>query len=270
MPAAALDFPLLPGGQEPFASGGLHYPRSFIFADGTTSPLFVKGVIPSAELEQVAQHTARQIAAHYAGRRLLVVQILEGARVFARMLLPHLDRLCLTAGIDYEMGAVQVRSYSHGSQATAHTVLTPLQDSRCRDLADCRGFDGVVLVDDLIDAGLTMTWLITEYLPRFTAQDIGICTMLDKKRPRTDKVAGVLSRSLISAGLEVPDDWLVGYGLDLALGGGEGIPPLHLFRQALPGGVYAFNSAIEERLASEYRQRPAWVASQLAVYRSQL
>lgn len=265
--AAKVDFPLVSGNQEPFQDRTLRYPRAFTFADGASAPLFKKGVVPASELEEIARITAEQIAAGYAGQRLLVVQVLEGARVFARMLLPYLDQLCPGADIDYEMGAVQVRSYSQGSQATAHTILTPLQDSRGRELSDCRAYDGVVLVDDLIDAGLTMAWLITEYLPRFAAKGVGFCTMLDKERARTDAVAQVLARHLLSAGRQVANDWLVGYGLDLALSGGERIPPLHLFRQALPGGVYAFNSEIEARLAHEYQQQPDWVAGQLAAYR---
>lgn len=267
--AAEVDFPLLPGCQDTFQDRTVRYPRFFTFADGSSAPLFTRGIVSLHSLERIAQSTAEHIVKRYVGQRLLVVQVLEGARAFARMVTPHLDRLCPVSGIDYELGAVQVRSYSHGSQATKHHILSPLQDSQGAQLPDCSAFEGVVLVDDLVDGGDTMAWLITEYLPRFAAKSVGFCTMLDKDRPRTQDVDDTLSAFLISAGQKVPNDWLVGYGLDMALPGCGETSTLHLFRQPLPGGVYAFNSDIEERLVREYQQRPAWVAEQLSPYRSQ-
>lgn len=264
--ATEIEFPLLPGTQEHYQDSSYRYPLSFTFADGSYAPLFTRGVVSSLNLKKVALTAVEQILARHAGQRVLVVQILEGARVFARMLAPHLERLCPQAGIEYEMGAVQVRSYSHGSHATGHQIIKPLQDGHGQKLTDCRKYDAVVLVDDLIDAGDTMAWLISEYLPDFMAKEIGICTMLDKDRKRTKTVEAILCSHLISAGKSVPNDWLVGYGLDLALPGWGQTPTLHLFRQALPGGIYAFNSAIEDRLTREYQQRPAVVAEQLSIY----
>lgn len=264
--ATEVDFPLLPGNRAP-EQQSLPFPLSFAFSDGSSAPLFRRGVVSALELEEVAQSSAELITTQYAGQRILIVQILEGARIFAQMLQPYLDQLSPAAGMDYEMGAVQVRSYGHGSHASAHQIITPLRNSLGEEITDCSTFDGLVLVDDLIDAGNTLAWLAMEYLPRFTAKGIGFCTMLDKTRPRTSTVEKILRRHLISAGRQVPNDWLVGYGLDMALPGTREIPPLHLFRQPLPGGVYAFNSDIEKRLIQEYQQRPAWVTEQLNSYR---
>lgn len=264
--ATAVEFPLLLGNQEPFQDQAFRYPLSFSFSDGSSAPLFTAGVVSSPALERIALSTVEQIATRHMGQRLLLVQVLEGARLFFRMLIPHLEHLCPAAGIDYEIGSLKVRSYSHGSRAASHQILQPLQDSRGQELNNCSGFDGVILIDDLIDAGHTMAWLITEYLPCFTVNRIGVSTMLSKSRSRTNTVNEILSRHLISAGMQVPNDWLVGYGLDMALPGDGETQTLHLFRQALPGGVYAFNSNIEERLVREYQQRPAWVAEQLSAY----
>lgn len=249
-------------------SDGLPYPLVYTFMDGSTAPLFSRGEVPAAEIERIAQATAMAIARRYEGQQVLVVLILEGARLFGEMVLCQLERLQEGHGLHYEVATIQVRSYGQGSQASAHRVLQPLQDHLGREIQDCATFDGVALVDDLIDGGDTMAWLIREYLPRLSAQDIGVCTMLEKERRRSRAVEEALAGCLVSTGRRVPDEWLVGYGLDMALSGGEDRSTLHLFRQALPGGIYAFNKDIEQRLMAEYRANPERVAQQLAAYLS--
>lgn len=268
MAAEEIAFPLLPGSHGPCLVDEQAYPRFFTFADGCSTPLFTSGVLPAKEIERIAELTAARISAHYGGQRLLVVQVLEGARTFAEMVLPHLGRLQKAKGLCFEVGALQVRSYGQGSQASVQRIVRPLQDHLGRDLQDCAAFDGVVLIDDLIDGGQTMVWLVQEYLPRFAAKDLGVCVMLKKDRRRNRGVDDVLSGCLLSSGKLVPDEWLVGYGLDLALPGAGASPGLHLFRPPLPGGIYAFNSSIEKRLAAEYQSSPQRVREQLRVYLS--
>ncbi len=265
MAGEEIAFPLLPGGGDFYQIDGLKFPQSFTFTDGSTAPLFSSGVVPIVELERIARLTAERIGQRYGGQRLLVVQVLEGGRSFAEMVVRHLRGL---HGVSYEVATVQVRSYGQGSQAAVHRILQPLQDGLGRELHDCAAFDGVLLVDDLIDGGQTMAWLVRDFLPRFAAKSIGICTMLEKDRERCREVDEVLKRGLISSGLLVPDEWLVGYGLDLTLPGKGEQPPLHLFRQALPGGIYAFNSAIEQRLTQAYQTDPQGVVKQLMAYLS--
>jgi len=262
-------FPLWSGSPGHYLSEGLRYPRFYTFIDGVVAPLFVNGVVPAAEIEGIALATAAAIARRYGGQRLLVVLILEGARIFGERVLRQLERLQEDYSLHYEVATIQVRSYEQGSQATAHKVLQPLRDHRGRELEDCGAFDGVALIDDLIDGGGTMVWLIREYLPRLSAKGLGVCTMLAKDRQRSRAVEDALAGCLISTGRRAPDEWLVGYGLDMALPGGEGRrPTLHLFRQALPGGIYAFNTAIEQRLIAEHQANPQGVEDQLGVYLS--
>lgn len=265
MAAEKIAFPLLADGHHSALVDGLTYPLSFSFSDGSHAPLFTSGVVPAEELEQVARLTAERIAARYGGQRLLVIQILEGARTFAGMVRPYLED---PHGLRFELATVQVRSYGQGSQAAAHRIVQPLRDQWDQELTECGAFDGVVVLDDLIDGGQTVAWLVRDYLPRFAVRGLGVCTMLEKDRQRSRAVDEVLSGCLLSAGRRVPDEWLVGYGLDMALPGGGDIPDLHLFRQALPGGIYAFNSAIEERLLAAYQTNPTDVRRQLKIYLS--
>jgi hypoxanthine-guanine phosphoribosyltransferase len=286
------NFPLLASSQAPYQADGRSYPRVFSFSDGSCAPLFTSGVVAVEELERIAQVTASRIAERYAGQRLLLVQVLEGARTFTAMVIRHLESMREAYGVDYEVASVQVRSYSQGTQATSLRVLQPLQNHLGRELTECTGFEGVVLVDDLIDAGSTVAWLVREYLPKFIARGAGrglssvplkgglnripaglgrglsVCTMLDKERQRDGVVEEVLAECLLSSGLLVPDEWLVGYGLDMALPATGDRPALNLFRQALPGGIYAFNSAIVQQLIAAYETDPAEVHRQLEVYLS--
>ena len=269
MAAETVAFPLLAAGDHsPLLVDGLTYPRSFTFSDGSQAPLFTRGVVPAKGLKQVAKLTAERIAARYGGQRLLVIQILEGARTFAGMMLPCLEELRLAHGLCFEVATVQVRSYGQGSRASAHRILQPLRGLGGREVTECGAFDGVVLIDDLIDGGQTVAWLVRDYLPPFAVRGVSVCTMLEKDRLRSQAVDEVLSGCLLSAGRRVADEWLVGYGLDLALPGTGDIPDLHLFRQALSGGIYAFNSALEERLLAAYQTNPTDVRQQLGVYLS--
>lgn len=263
-----IGFPLLAGSPDPYCVTGLSYPRTFSFRDGSRAPLFVSGVVEVAELDLIARTTAARIARHYGNRRLLVIQVLEGARTFAAMVVGHLGRLARGERPEFELASIRVRSYGQGTRASAHQVLQPLRDSAHREITEVAGFGGVVVVDDLIDGGDTVAWLVGDYLPRLAARGVGVCTMLTKERPRSREVEGILAEHLLSGGRRVADEWLVGYGLDMALPGGEGRPSLHLFRQALPGGIYAFNQAIEQRLLADHLAAPEATGRQLGIYLS--
>lgn len=266
MPTEHRPFPLLAGQPGPYQAGPLSYPRLYTFADGSSAPLFSRGILAASELEAIAQATAGIIAARCQGQRLLLIHILEGGRTFAGLLHDALRQRQADHDLRYEVAALKVRSYSQGSQSRGHKVLRPLTDCQGREMTDCSPYDGVVLIDDLIDCGQTMAWLISEYLPRLAAKSLGVCTMLEKDRGREAAVEAILGGCLISAGRLVPDEWLVGYGLDMALAGSGKQAGAHLFRQALPGGIYAFNSAIEQRLQAEYQADPGRVTGQLQVY----
>ncbi len=263
--AEPLGFPLLAGNPDPCLRDGKNYPLT-VLLDGVPEYLFAKGVAPASALMAMAAETARLLSVRYAGRRLLLVEVREGGGIFAGLVHRQLAGLGAETGLRAEPGNIKVRSYGQGSRATAPRVVKPLCDARGRELADCSKFDAVVLLDDLIDAGHTAIWLAETYLPRFAAREVAVCTMLDKERPRGREVEAALCRIVLSSGLRVADDWLVGYGLDMTVPGGGATPDLHLFRPPLPGGVYAFNTALEPRLTAAYQADPQGLRRQLASY----
>lgn len=262
-----MTFPLLANEPGPYRVAGQSCPRCFSFSDGSSAPLFVSGVVTAAEVGRIARHTAERIVEGHGGQRLLLVQVLEGGRTFAELVIAQLASLAEAKGVRYEVATIQVRSYGQGTEASAHQVLQPLRDRSGREVTG-DGFDGVVVIDDLIDGGQTVAWLVTNYFAGLALKNVGVCTMLVKERERSPEVEALLAGCLISGGKLVPDEWLVGYGLDLAIPGTDRVPGLYLFRQALPGGIYAFNRAMVRQLIADYQADPEGVCRQLAVYLS--
>ncbi|MCA8968191.1 MAG: hypoxanthine phosphoribosyltransferase [Planctomycetes bacterium] len=123
----------------------------------------------------------------------LFVVVLDGARTFAQGLLRALGR----AGSDYE--PVRVRSYE-GTQSTGRHELV-------RDLnVDVRGRD-IVLLEDIVDTGRTVRYL-DELLRTRGARSIDVWTLLSKPSRR------VVDVELRGVGFEIPDEFVIGYGLD--------------------------------------------------------
>ncbi len=260
-------FPLLTDGtREVHLEHATHYPLTIALAEGERAPLLVGGVATRQELDSIAAGCAAAMLSRHAGKRLLLVELLEGASFFCSQLVACLEAEKGAACCTLTYAALKISSYQDGSRATSHQVGRPLHDRLGRPLLDLAPFDTICVVDDLIDAGATFAWLVTEYLPAFSPANVEGYFMLDKERPRKPRIAELLERCQPVIGKLVPDQWLVGYGPDITIQGGPANGPLHLFRGELPGGVYAFNHAIERQLTTAYQRQPRRVLAQLAPY----
>jgi hypoxanthine phosphoribosyltransferase len=133
----------------------------------------------------------RAITKHYAGERPLFLGIMNGALFFLADLLRAVD-------LDYEISCVRLASYA-GTKSTGKVRgLEAMGDS----------FKGrhVVIVDDIFDTGHTLTSLVTR-LRELGADDVKICVLLRKKKQQIPvKVDWI--------GFKIPDEFVVGYGLD--------------------------------------------------------
>ncbi len=187
--------------------------------------------------------------------RPLIIQVLEGARMFCSLVCSQLDN----TKKDYKRAEIKVVSYS-GTKAGSQKIITPLIDDTGRQLDNLKQYD-VVVIDDLIDAGNTMVWLIDNYLPQFSPRSVSAAFMLEKDRRRSREVNKFIAANHIIRGQRAADEWLVGFGLDMSLGA------IHLFRK-LPE-VYAFNRNIEERLYKEYHGNPLFFIRQMKMYISE-
>jgi hypoxanthine-guanine phosphoribosyltransferase len=204
------------------------------------------------------------VADHIVGRgraeRVLLVNVLEGGTPFYERVLGHLRSTPLRC----EEAFVKVQRYT-GSHADRSTEGSELLDATGRPVESLRSFDRVAVLDDLLDSGETLAWLVDASLLPLGARGIHAYFMLEKDVRRRPELVEVLRLNPLS-GRRVPDEWIVGYGPNITLPGDGATQPLHLLRGELPGGMYAFNRAIEPRLTSEYRREPAFIEKQLSVY----
>ena len=158
--------------------------------DQLTETLFTQEQI-HAKLAELA----RRIEADYAGRDLLLVGVLKGAVMvmadLARELRPHVN-----------MDWMAVSSYGAGTQSSG--VVRILKDLD----TDLTGRH-VLIVEDIIDSGLTLSWLLGNLESR-GAESVEICALL--RKPEAAKV-DVTVKYL---GFDIPNRFVVGYGLDYA------------------------------------------------------
>lgn len=144
--------------------------------------------------EKVAALGAR-ISEDYRGEEIIVACVLKGAFVFCADLVRHLD-LPLT------LEFVEASSYGHSSDTSGNVQIR-------RDFDIDIGGRNVLLVEDIVDTGLTLQRLRDMLMVR-RPKSLRICTLLDKPdRRRVDMKADY-------CGFTIPDEFVVGYGLDYA------------------------------------------------------
>ena len=128
----------------------------------------------------------------------LVVSVLKGSFVFAADLIRALSR----AGADWSMDFLTLSSYGSGTETSGSVRIV-------RDIVDdVRGRD-VLLVDDILESGLTLSFAKNMMVER-GARRVSICTLLDKPMKRRTSLTADF------VGFEAGDEFLVGYGLDWA------------------------------------------------------
>ncbi len=155
-----------------------------------------KILITNAAIAQRIQELGRQISADYAGEGdLLLVGVLKGCAMFMMDLAREID---LPLAIDF----IAVASYGQSTESSG--VVRMIKDLE----ADLAGRH-VLIVEDIIDSGLTLAYLHTHLLQRSPAS-LRICSLLNKPDRRTADV------QIDYLGFDIPNEFVVGYGLDYA------------------------------------------------------
>ena len=152
-------------------------------------------LITEEQIGQRLDEMAAQIDADYEGRDPLLVGVLKGA-VYVMADLSR--RLHMSAPMDW----MAVSSYGSGTKSSG--VVRILKDLD----TDLHGKD-VLIVEDVIDSGLTLSWLRTNLESRGT-RSVEICTLL--RKPDAMKT----SVDVRYVGWDIPNEFVVGYGLDFA------------------------------------------------------
>ncbi|MCC6826138.1 MAG: hypoxanthine phosphoribosyltransferase [Acidobacteria bacterium] len=154
-------------------------------------------ILYSAErISERIRELGAQLTAEYAGKELVLVSVLKGSCVFLADLMRVID---LPLTIDF----MSVSSYKDGTVSTGDVEIL-------KDLSNPIRGKHVLVVEDIVDTGLTLTRLI-EILGSRGAASIKIATFLDKPEPR-------IKKELIVdyTGFVIPNKFVVGYGLDAA------------------------------------------------------
>ena len=152
-----------------------------------------KVLITEEEIHSRLDELAAEIWAEYAGKDLLLVGVLKGAV----MVMADLAR---ALGTHVEMDWMAVSSYGSGTKSSG--VVRILKDLD----TDISGRH-VIIVDEIIDTGLTLSWLVSNLRSRGPAS-VNICTLLRKPEALTMPV------DVKYVGWDIPNEFVVGYGLD--------------------------------------------------------
>lgn len=157
----------------------------------------IKEVLYSEEqLDEMVKRMGKQISEDYKDKNLLLVSILKGSVIIMADLM---RAITIPAEIDF----MSVSSYGDDTKTSGRVRIIKDLDK------DISGYD-VLLVEDILDSGKTLSYLINILQAR-NPKSIKICTMFDKPERRI-----VESISADYAGGLVPDEFIVGYGLDYA------------------------------------------------------
>jgi hypoxanthine phosphoribosyltransferase len=149
---------------------------------------------PEEEIQSRVRELGRAITHDYAGRSPVLICILKGAVVFLADLFRQID---LPVRVDF----MSISSYGGGSEATGGVVRI------LKDLDQDIGGEDVIVVEDIIDTGLTLSYLLATLRARQPAS-LEVCGLLDKSVRRIAPV------EIRYRGFDCPDRFVIGYGLD--------------------------------------------------------
>lgn len=148
--------------------------------------------------EQIAQKVAElgeQITRDFQGESVMLIGVLKGATIF-------LADLAREIKLDATFDFISVSSYGNSREQSGEVKLM-------KDVDQSVEGRNIILVEDILDTGLTLTYL-TKLLYAHKPKSIRIAALLDKVSRRKMPIAGDY------VGFEIPDEFVVGYGLDFA------------------------------------------------------
>jgi hypoxanthine phosphoribosyltransferase len=155
----------------------------------------LKPLIRHSAIQQRVRDVAREITRDFRGQRVHLIGVLKGSCIFLADLVREID---LETSIDF----IAVSSYGRGKESSGQVRLLKDLDSSIAGL-------NVILVEDILDTGLTLNYLLRVLSQRKPGK-LRVAALLDKpsrriKEVRTDYI-----------GFQIPNEFVVGYGLDYA------------------------------------------------------
>lgn len=155
----------------------------------------LKPIITRDQIQSRLQELAADINRDYAGQPLILVGVLKGVFIFLADLIRLLE---MPVRVDF----VRLRSYGVSDTSSGKVEITKDLEIPIRD-------EHVLIVEDIIDSGLTLQYLVN-HLQQQQPKSLKICCLTDKPERRS------LDVPIDYVGFQVPKGFLVGYGLDYA------------------------------------------------------
>ena len=159
----------------------------------TKDPLIDRVLIGSEEIGRRVQQLGAEISRDYVDRTPILVNILKGAYVF-------LADLTRSISVHHEVDFMAISSYHGGTESTG---VVKIEKDLKANITD----RDILIVEDIIDTGLTLNYLL-DLLAARNPRSVRICTLLDKTSRRIKEVP------VDYRGFEIPDEFVIGYGLD--------------------------------------------------------
>lgn len=153
----------------------------------------LKTLIEENKLQARIKEIAQQITKDYKNKEITLICILKGSTFFTVDLSKNINN-------PLKIEFIQVSSYNDGTKSSGNVVMK-------LDLKESIEGKDVIVVEDIIDTGRTLSYLM-EYLNGKNPASIKLCTLLDKPERR------VFDVKVDYVGFEIPDKFVVGYGLD--------------------------------------------------------
>ena len=153
-------------------------------------------LISKEQIEEIEDRMAAQISEDYKDKNLLLVSVLKGSIAFMSDLMRNITVPCK---IDF----MALSSYGSGSESTGR-----IRVNKDLDIYP-EGYD-ILIIEDILDSGRTLEYIINNMLITKNAASVKICTLLDKPARREADI------SPDYVGFVIPDEFVVGFGLDYA------------------------------------------------------
>ena len=153
-------------------------------------------LVTEKQIDEITTTLAKRICEDFkdSSRKLVLICILKGSLMFTSELMKKIN-------IPLELEFMKVSSY--GSESQSSGIINIHLDLKREDLSDA----DFIIIEDIIDSGNTLSHLV-KYLSERGANSVKTCTLLDKPSRR------VVDFSPDYCGMEIPDEFVVGFGLD--------------------------------------------------------
>ena len=153
----------------------------------------IRVLVSEEDVDRRIEELGKQISEDYAGKQVHLICVLKGGVFF---LCELAKRITIPVSLDF----MSVGSYGDGTQSSGIVKIV-------QDLSTSIEGKNVIVVEDIIDTGRTLSYLL-ENLKTRSPKSVRLCTLLDKPERR------VVDVKVDYVGFEIPDEFVVGYGLD--------------------------------------------------------